>query len=72
MLSEVLVDDDTLLEVEVAVPPLFDDGELVPGMVAALTAPKSPTPAAAANAAPKVSRFSNRIAVSRARERLSV
>ena len=46
--------------------------ELVPGMVAALTAPKIPTPATAAKAAPKVRRLSSRIAASRARTRMAV
>lgn len=41
----------------------------VPGMVWALTAPKTPTAATAAMPAPSVSRFSSRCAASRARIR---
>jgi hypothetical protein len=58
----VLVDVD----VEVVVPALC--GVVVmPGMVAALTAPNTPTPASAPTAAPVVSRLSKRNAASRAR-----
>jgi len=48
------------------------DAEVVPGIVAALTAPNRPTPATAARAAAVVIRFSSRSARSRARMRLSV
>jgi hypothetical protein len=43
------------------------DVEAVPGIVDALTAPSSPTPARAPRAAPVVSRLSKRYAASRAR-----
>lgn len=58
-------------EVEVA-ELLAGVAEVLPGMVAALTALNSPTPATAAKAAPTVRRLSRRIAASRARIRRSV
>jgi hypothetical protein len=66
------VEEVPVLADEVAVVPVaavvLDD---VPGMVAALTALKTPTAATAANAAPTVSRFRSRRAASRARMRCS-
>jgi len=57
----------------VPVVPAVDAVELEdPGMVAALTALKTPTPAMAARAAPVVRRFSVRIAASRTRILVSV
>jgi hypothetical protein len=55
--------DDALVDVDV----LVDD---VPGMVAALTAAKTPTAATAPTAAPTVRRLSNRSAASRASTRV--
>jgi hypothetical protein len=69
---EELVEEAAVLADDVAVVPVaaveLDD---VPGMVAALTALKTPTAATAANAAPTVSRFRSRRAASRARMRCS-
>jgi hypothetical protein len=59
----VALDDD---EVEVAVLAVCEVVE-VPGMVDALTAPSTPTPASAPTATLVVSRLSMRIAASRAR-----
>ena len=75
--DEEVEDVDVLAEVEVlevddVAVSLDAEVELVPGMVAALTAPKIPTPATAAKAAPKVRRLSSRIAASRARTRTAV
>lgn len=55
-LEDVADDED---EVVVDVPDGWPADADVPGMVAALTAPKRPTPATAAIAAPTVSRFSS-------------
>jgi len=60
-----LVDEMVLVDVEPEL--LAVDVELVPGMVAALTAPSNPTPASAVSAAPTVMRFSRRRDASRAR-----
>jgi hypothetical protein len=49
-----------------------DEVVAVPGIVYALTAPRTPTPAMAPNASPAVRRFSIRVAASRARILLSV
>jgi hypothetical protein len=73
--DEVEVEDEVEDEVEVA-----DEESLLveaveledPGIVAALTTLKTPTPAIAARAAPVVRRFSVRIAASRTRIRFSV
>lgn len=63
-----VVDEVSLLDV-----PAVDAVELEdPGIVAALTALKTPTPAIAARAAPVVRRLSVRIAASRIRIRFSV
>jgi len=62
--DEVLVDDEE--EVTVVEAPAVEL-VLVPGIVYALTAPNRPTPMTALTAAPVVSRFSRRIAASRAR-----
>jgi hypothetical protein len=55
-----------LVEVEVVVLALCEV-VVMPGMVEALTAPNTPTPASAPTAAPVVSRLSWRSAASRAR-----
>jgi hypothetical protein len=60
---EVEVDEEPAVVLAAVAEPEVD----VPGMVAALTAPKSPTPAIAPRAAPVVSRFRVRIAESLAR-----
>ena len=65
-----LDEDVDVLEVEELAVWVEDEGAVVPGMVAALTALKTPTPATAANAAPVVSRWSRLRAASRARTRL--
>jgi hypothetical protein len=62
--SPVLVLEE--VEVEVVVLALCEVA-VMPGMVAALTAPNTPTPASAPTAAPVVSRLSRRNAASRAR-----
>jgi len=67
-----VLDEVEVLEVAEVAVSLDAEEELVPGMVAALTAPKTPTPATAANAAPNVRRLSSRIAASRARTRMAV
>ena len=59
-------------DVEAIAPDDEAEAEVVPGIVAALTAPKTPTPATAASAAPTVSRLSRRTAASRACMRRSV
>jgi hypothetical protein len=65
------VDDDpspVLVDVGVEVVVLaLCEVVVMPGMVDALTAPKTPTPASAPMAAPVVSRLSRRNAASRAR-----
>jgi hypothetical protein len=62
--------DDVLVEVvEEVVEVLAVAVLVVPGMVLALTAPSTATPTSALTAAPVVSRFSRRIAASRARTR---
>ncbi|HEX2679720.1 MAG TPA: hypothetical protein VHQ03_00325, partial [Candidatus Dormibacteraeota bacterium] len=60
--DEVADDDESALDVAAA--PAELEGVDEPGMVAALTALKSPTPATAARAAPVVMRLSSRIAAS--------
>ena len=62
-----VLDELEVLEVEELTVWVEDEGAVVPGMVAALTALKTPTPATAANAAPVVSRWSRLRAASRAR-----
>ena len=59
--DEVLVDDEDDVEA-LAVEVLVE-----PGIVCALIAPSTPTPTSALTAAPVVSRWSRRIAASRAR-----
>ena len=77
MLPELLMDeveepevdaDEPLVFAAVAEPLVVE----VPGIVAALTTPKSPTPATAPMAAPVVSRFRVRIAESLARTLASI
>jgi hypothetical protein len=63
--------EESTVEAELAVPVVAVALDDEPGMVAALTALKTPTAATAANAAPTVSRFSSRRAASRARMRFS-
>jgi len=63
---------EVLEVVELAVWVEEEEEELSPGIVAALTALKTPTPATAANAAPVVSRWSRLRAASRARTRSDV
>lgn len=68
MLEDVL-DEDELDELEVAalaVAPEEEDEEATPGIVSALTVPKTPTPATAAKAMPAVIWFSRESARSRA------
>lgn len=65
-----VLDELEVLEVEELTVWVEDEGAVVPGMVAALTALKTPTPATAANAAPVVSRWSRLRPASRARTRL--
>jgi len=65
-----VLDEVEVLEVEELAVWAEDEVEVVPGMVAALTALKTPTPATAANAAPVVSRWSRLRPASRARTRL--
>ena len=68
------LDVEVELELEVAleavlleaVAVVVDEVGVVPGMVWALTTPNKPTPAIALKATPVVSRFSKRIAASRA------
>ena len=62
-----VLDELEVLEVEELAVWVENEVEVVPGMVAALTALKTPTPATAANAAPVVSRWSRLRAASRAR-----
>ena len=62
-----VLDEVEALDVEELAVWVEDEVEVVPGMVAALTALKTPTPATAANAAPVVSRWSRLRAASRAR-----
>jgi hypothetical protein len=63
-LEDVLDDDDVVAALAVAVD---DDEAETPGMVTALMAPKTPTPATAAKAMPVVSWLSSDSALSRAR-----
>ena len=65
-----VLDEVEALDVEELAVWVEDEVEVVPGMVAALTALKTPTPATAANAAPVVSRWSRLRPASRARTRL--
>ena len=69
---DVLDEVEVLEVVELAVWVEEEEEELSPGIVAALTALKTPTPATAANAAPVVSRWSRLRAASRARTRSDV
>ena len=66
---EVLLDEVEVLDVDVLAVRVEDEDEddVSPGMVAALTALKTPTAAAAASAATTVSRLSSRSAASLAR-----
>lgn len=69
LLEDVLDEDepDELEVVELAVAPEEDDEEAdTPGIVSALTVPKTPTPATAAKATPAVIWFSRESARSRA------
>lgn len=61
------VDEDEVEAVDVLAVALDDDEAETPGMVTALTAPKTPTPATAAKAMPAVSWLSSDSALSRAR-----
>jgi len=65
-----VLDEVEALDVEELAVWVEDEVEVVPGMVAALTALKTPSPATAAKAAPVVSRWSRLRAASRARTRL--
>jgi hypothetical protein len=70
--DEVEVDEDEVeleveVDVEVEVVVLADAEVVVPGIVFALTALSTPTPATAAKATPAVSRLRRRMAASRAR-----
>ena len=70
--SDEVDESEVLDELDAVVP--FDDveEEVVPGIVSALTALNTPTPAKAASAAPTVNRSSRRRAASRACTRRSV
>ena len=63
--------EEEALEAELEAPAVAVELDELPGIVAALTALKTPTAATAAKAAPTVSRFSSRRAASRARMRCS-
>ena len=65
-----VLDEVEALDVEELAVWVEDEVEVVPGMVAALTALKTPSPATAAKAAPVVSLWSRLRAASRARTRL--